>query len=67
MDYLTVKEVCRRFKVSRETLRRWEKSRWFPVRVRLSQHPRGRCGFAKDEIDAWDFACRASREVAAAL
>jgi predicted DNA-binding transcriptional regulator AlpA len=64
MEYLTVEEVCGRFKISRETLRRWEKARWFPQRVRLSQHARGRCGFPKDEVDAWDLACRASRKVA---
>lgn len=62
MVYLTVKDVCVRFRVSRETIRRWEKNRWFPQRVGLSQHARGRCGFPLDEIDAWDFACRASRD-----
>jgi predicted DNA-binding transcriptional regulator AlpA len=63
MDYLTVKEVQKRFKISRETIRRWEKDRWFPKRVRLGPHPRSRCAFPVDEIDAWDLACRASREV----
>lgn len=60
--YLAVQEVCVRFRVARETIRRWEKSEWFPQRVRLSDAPRGRCGFPRAEIEAWDLSRRSSRQ-----
>jgi predicted DNA-binding transcriptional regulator AlpA len=60
--YLTVGQVQRRFNISRETVRRWEGLQGFPKRVRLSTHPRGRCGFPIDEIDAWDAGRRNSRQ-----
>jgi predicted DNA-binding transcriptional regulator AlpA len=68
-EYYTVDEVCRKFRVARETISRWEKRRWFPKRVRLSPHARGRCGFPTAEVDAWDLARRAERagSLAAAL
>jgi predicted DNA-binding transcriptional regulator AlpA len=59
--YYTVDDVCRMFNVVRETIRRWEKKQWFPLRARLSDHPRGRCGFPKAEVDAWDLARRQAR------
>jgi len=59
--HFTVEDVCRRFNVSRETIRRWERDQWFPKRVRLSRHARGRCGFPKVEIEVWDLARRAER------
>jgi len=52
-EFYTVKEVCRKLKVARETVRRWEGDGWFPKRVRLSPHPRGRVGFRKALVDAW--------------
>jgi predicted DNA-binding transcriptional regulator AlpA len=60
--YLTVCEVQKRFKIARETVRRWERDQGFPKRVRLSTHARGRCGFPIDEVDAWDLARRNSRQ-----
>jgi predicted DNA-binding transcriptional regulator AlpA len=59
--YYSVKEVCRKFKVSRETIRRWEEKFWFPRRVRFTCAARGRCGFPIAEVDAWDWARRAER------
>jgi predicted DNA-binding transcriptional regulator AlpA len=59
--YYTVGEVCGKFKVSRETIRRWERKQWFPLRTRLSDHPRGRCGFPISEVEAWDLARRNAR------
>lgn len=62
--YLTVKEVCRRFKVTRSTIDRWERNKQgFPGRVRLSEHPKGRCGFPEAEVDAWDLERRNSRQL----
>lgn len=60
-EYYTVADVCRKFGVARETIRRWEIQLWFPKRVRISPHARGRCGFPKAEVDAWDLARRAER------
>ncbi len=51
--FYTVKEVCRKLHVARETLRRWEREGWFPRRVRFSRHTRGRVGFAMSQVDAW--------------
>ena len=59
--YYTVAEVCRKFNVSRETIRRWEEQRWFPRRVHFTCHARGRCGFPIAEVDAWDLARRQTR------
>jgi transposase-like protein len=59
--YYTVKEVCRKFNVSRETVRRWEIQFWFPKRVHFTVAARGRCGFSIAEVDAWDSARRAER------
>jgi excisionase family DNA binding protein len=52
-EFYTVKEVCRKLKVARETVRRWERDGWFPKRVRFSPHPRGRVGFSKTLVDTW--------------
>jgi len=54
MGYFTVKDVCGLFKVTRATIDRWESGQGFPERVRLSDHPKGRCGFPIDEVNAWD-------------
>ena len=51
--FYTVKEVCRKLHVARETLRRWERDGWFPKRVRFSRHARGRVGFVMAQVDAW--------------
>jgi len=59
--YLTVGQVQRRFNISRETVRRWEGKQGFPKRVRLSTHPRGRCGFPIEEVDRWDAGRRDTR------
>ena len=59
--YYSVKEVCRKFNVSRETIRRWEEQFWFPKRVHFTCAARGRCGFPTAEVDAWDLARRAER------
>jgi predicted DNA-binding transcriptional regulator AlpA len=59
--YYTVKDVCRKFNVSRETIRRWEEKRWFPRRVHFTCDARGRCGFSIAEVDAWDLARRTER------
>lgn len=61
--YYTVREVCARFNVSRETVRRWERDYWFPKRVRFSRHARGRCGFSIAEVNEWDAARRSARAV----
>ena len=59
--YYTVADVCRKFNVSRETIRRWEEQHWFPKRVHFTCHARGRCGFPIAEVDAWDLARRQGR------
>lgn len=51
--FYTVKEVCRKLHIARETLRRWECDGWFPKRVRFSRHRRGRVGFPMTDVDAW--------------
>jgi excisionase family DNA binding protein len=51
--FLTVKDVCRKLHIARETLRRWERDGWFPKRIRFSRHARGRVGFSVNEVDAW--------------
>jgi len=61
--YFTVEQVQTRFNISRETVRRWEGKQGFPKRVRLSTHPRGRCGFPISEVDAWDLTRRNSRQL----
>jgi predicted DNA-binding transcriptional regulator AlpA len=50
--FYTVDEVATKLRISRQTVRRWE-AKDFPRRVRLSNHPRGRCGFPETEVDAW--------------
>ena len=59
--YYTVAEVCALLKVTRTTIQRWEDDEWFPQRVRLTRHVRGRCGFPIAEVDAWDMARRKAR------
>ena len=59
--YYTVEQVCMMFNVARETIRRWEHDGGFPRRVRLSRHARGRCGFPKAEVEAWDLDRRRAR------
>ena len=61
--YMTVGDVLKRFKISRETVRRWEKTQGFPKRVRLSTHPRGRCAFPISEVDKWDLSRRDARQL----
>jgi excisionase family DNA binding protein len=51
--FYTVKEVCKKLHISRETLRRWERDNWFPQRIRFSRHARGRVGFLESEVDSW--------------
>jgi excisionase family DNA binding protein len=51
--YYTVKEVCQRFRVARETIRRWIRDHGFPRAVHFG-HPRGRALFRKDEVEAWE-------------
>ena len=60
--FLSIKEVCRLLHVSRETLRRWEKARWFPQRVSFTQHRMGRKGYLTSEVQGWIEARQASRE-----
>ena len=60
--YYTVREVCGRFKVARETIRRWELAGRFPRRVALSDCARGRKAFAIDEVDAWELGRREARQ-----
>jgi len=60
--FLSIKEVCRQLHVSRETLRRWEKARWFPQRVSFTQHRRGRKGYLVSEVQGWIEARQAARE-----
>jgi predicted DNA-binding transcriptional regulator AlpA len=33
--FYTVKEVCLKLHIARETLRRWEHDDWFPKRIRF--------------------------------
>ena len=51
--FYTVKEVCYKLHISRETLRRWESGDWFPSRVRFTRYARGRVGFLKSDVDSW--------------
>jgi excisionase family DNA binding protein len=51
--FYTVKEVCRLLHVSRETLRRWERQGWFPLRVRFTRHERGRVGYLIRDVNNW--------------
>jgi predicted DNA-binding transcriptional regulator AlpA len=64
--YYTVADVCRKFNVARETIRRWEQKCWFPKRVHFTCAARGRCGFSIAEVDAWDLANRQRRDVGSA-
>ncbi|HEX3953288.1 MAG TPA: helix-turn-helix domain-containing protein [Stellaceae bacterium] len=52
-EVLTVKEVCRKLHIVRETLRRWERDGWFPKRIRFSRAARGRVGFFKADVERW--------------
>lgn len=63
MEYYTMKEVCRLFHRSRETIRRWsnpEKGIGFPRSVHHG-HPRGPALFAVEEVAAWDAKHRSLR------
>jgi hypothetical protein len=53
MEYYTTKEVCRLFRRSRETIRRWIDSLGFPEPVHHG-HPRGPALFPVEEVNAWD-------------
>ena len=59
--YYTVADVCQKFNISRETIRRWEEKHWFPKRVHFTCDARGRHGFPIAEVDAWDVAQRQGR------
>jgi len=62
--YYTVADVCGLFNVTRTTIKRWEDEQGFPKRVRLSSHPRGRCGHPRAEVDVWDEKRRGARQSA---
>lgn len=47
-------------------IERMEKAGRFPKRVRLSPHPRGRCGYVEAEVLAWLAARIAERDTAPA-
>ena len=47
-------------------IERMEKAGRFPKRVRLSHHPRGRCGYVEEEVLAWVSARIAERDTAPA-
>ena len=47
-------------------IERMEKAGRFPKRVRLSHHPRGRCGYVEAEIFEWLHARIAERDKAPA-
>jgi predicted DNA-binding transcriptional regulator AlpA len=64
--YYTVADVCEKFNVARETIRRWEEQKRFPKRVHFTCAARGRCGFPIAEVDAWDLANRRRRGVSPA-
>ena len=64
--YYTVADVCRKFNVSRETIRRWEEKLWFPRRVHFTCAARGRCGFPIAEVHAWDLDNRRRRGISPA-
>jgi excisionase family DNA binding protein len=51
--FYTVDEVATKLRISRQTIARWEIAGSFPRRVRLGNHPRGRCGFPETEVEAW--------------
>lgn len=59
--YYTFHDVCRLYNVVRETIRRWTKTRGFPMPVALSGHERGRKGFPIEEVEAYDLRRRNAR------
>jgi prophage regulatory protein len=50
---LSKKQVKELVLYSNAHLARLEEANAFPKKVRLSQHPRGRCGYLEHEILAW--------------
>jgi predicted site-specific integrase-resolvase len=60
--YYTVRDVCERFKVARETIRRWEKAGRFPRRIALHDCARGRKLFPIDEVELWELGRREARQ-----
>ena len=60
--YYTVREVCERLKVARETIRRYEKAGTFPRRIALSDFARGRKVFSVDEVESWEVGRREARQ-----
>jgi excisionase family DNA binding protein len=51
--FYSVSDVCRLLRVSRETIRRWEKQGEFPRRVCFTRNPRGRVGFRIEDVNDW--------------
>jgi len=52
--YWTTDEVCRYFRIKRQTLDRWRRQLAFPKPRHHGGHPQGRCMFDKSEVLAWD-------------
>jgi predicted DNA-binding transcriptional regulator AlpA len=50
---LSIKQVCQIVGLSKTHIARLEKAGKFVLRVRLTDHPRGRCGWPETEIYAW--------------
>lgn len=56
------KEVCAHFRVGREALRRWQKTRGFPEPIHFGGHERGPCKYDIAEVLAWEARCRDGRK-----
>ena len=50
---LSKKQVREIVGLSNTQIARMEKAGKFPPKVRLTEHPRGRCGYPESEIYAW--------------
>lgn len=60
--YWKRKEVEAHFGVTRETIRRWRKTRGFPEPIHFGGHERGPTYFVIEEVLAWEARCRAERK-----
>lgn len=60
--YYTIRDVCERFHVSREAIRRWVRDRGFPQSVDLIGCARGRKVFIIEEVELWELVRRNARQ-----
>jgi predicted DNA-binding transcriptional regulator AlpA len=52
-NYLTVRDICSKLAITRQTLWRWRKQYGFPAPIRLGDRQRSVCRYNEAEVERW--------------